>query len=209
MHRKFVPIILVSFFAFGSASADDIADRMRACAQESDESRRLACYDAAAGISTSPAESANSAESAQVAASAAAPAAAVDAAGVAAPAAAAAVDASSVAAPAAAAAVDADAEAARAAAEEFGMNREMEKKIPVEEREEELREISAVAVEVRYRPSGEHIVTLDNGQTWVEKYAVYGFRVEEGDTVLVRKGVFGGYKMIGRGRRSSQVRRVD
>jgi hypothetical protein len=231
MNRSLTLIFVSSILAISTASADDVADRMRACAMETDETRRLACYDAAAGATqdqTVDAEQAPMAEATAAPAAAAAAAVVVgaDAAPDEAASAEAAVEAEvasaeaaaeepvAVATASAAAAAEAtpaevsEAEAAAAEAQ-FGMNYDLEKTIPDDQKAFELRELSAVAIEVSKRPGGEHIVTIENGQKWVEKYAVYGFRVEVGDTVLLKKGAFGGYKMVGRGRRSSQVRRVE
>lgn len=220
MNRSITFIAVSSILAISTASADDVADRMRACAMETDESSRLACYDDAAGATQDQAAEVAEAPMAETnAAPAAAAAAAVvvgtdAAADEAASAEAAAEETVAVATASAATAAEAispevsEAEAAAAEAQ-FGMNYELEKTIPDDQKAFELRELSAVAIEVSKRPGGEHIVTIENGQKWVEKYAVYGFRVEVGDTVLLKKGSFGGYKMVGRGRRSSQVRRVE
>lgn len=227
MNRSLTLIFVSSILAISTASADDIADRMRACAMETDETRRLSCYDTAAGATQDqPADVEEAPMPETAAAPAAAAAAAVvvgaEAAADEATSADAAVEAEvasveetvAVATASAAAAAEAtspeisEAEAA-AAEDQFGMNYDLEKTIPDDQKAFELRELSAVAIEVSKRPGGEHIVTIENGQKWVEKYAVYGFRVEVGDTVLLKKGAFGGYKMVGRGRRSSQVRRVE
>ncbi|MBT8079777.1 MAG: hypothetical protein KJO31_14460 [Gammaproteobacteria bacterium] len=220
-------LVATTILATGAAAAAVSADTMQACAAETDDTARLACYDrAAAEAANAGAEAARAAETAAAAQAAEADAAAM-AAGKEAAAKAAEAEAMAMAAEteAAASAAEAeavamaaaneggaDSEAARAAAEdEFGMNRDLESKRPdkQKERENELRELRAEVVEVRHRPGGEHIVTLENGQVWVEKTAVFGFRVKVGDTVTLKKGVFGGYKMVTRSRRSSQVRRVD
>lgn len=224
-------LVAITILAAGAAAATDSADMMRACAAEKDDAARLACYDRAAGAETmdAGAEAARAAETAAAESAAAAEAAAMaaekEAAAKAAEAemamaaekeaAASAAEANAVAMAAekdvAATAADTDAAARAAAEDDFGMNRDLESKRPdiQKEREKELRELRAEVVEVRHRPGGEHIVTLENGQVWVEKTAVYGFRVRVGDTVTLKKGVFGGYKMVTRSRRSSQVRRVD
>jgi hypothetical protein len=94
------------------------------------------------------------------------------------------------------------------AEERFGMTAELAEKTPEVEKEVELREISAVAVEVSKRLRGELVVTLDNGQVWTEKDAEAGFKVIAGDTVVIKKGRMGGYRMVGRGNRASAMERI-
>jgi len=213
MNRYISSTVALSVLLGSSLLLADESSGLTGCAQESDDSARLACYDRLAGASK-----ANEAAAAAAAAKAAEAAAEAEARATAeaaeAEARAAEAEAMARAEAAAAAATAAEAEAAataKAAEEEFGMNPDLEKKKPPEERKDanELRELNAEVVEVKKRPGGELIVTLENGQTWVEKTAVYGFRVDVGDTILLKKGVFGGYRMVGRGRRASQVRRVE
>ena len=99
-------------------------------------------------------------------------------------------------------------DAAGASADDFGMNRDLARSKGVLEAEDKVREISATVVEVAKPGRRELVVTLDNGQIWIEKSATMGFRVRVGDTVIIRQGSFSGaYRMHNRGR-SSQVRRV-
>lgn len=213
MNRYISSTVALSALLVSSLALADESSGLAGCARESDDSARLACYDRLAGASgASEAATAAAAAKAAEAAAKEEQRLAAEAAELEAKAAKAEAMAQAEAAAVAAKAAEAEAvAAAKAAEEEFGMNPDLEKKKPPEERKDakELRELNAEVVEVRKRPSGEHIVTLENGQTWVEKSAVYGFRVEVGDTILLKKGVFGGYKMVGRGRRSSQVRRVE
>ncbi len=200
MTRILVTTFIISILALANATAaeSDLAERMLACAAETDEGPRLACYDresAAVGDASADKESAVSTQAA--AATAATTASAAETASEAE--AAAAVSASVVAAEPNEAELE----------EEFGMTRELAKSNPDYEAGPELRELNAVVVAVSKRPGGQKIVTLENGQVWVEKMAVFGFRVEVGDTILLKKGNFGGYRMVGRGRRASQVRRVE
>ena len=94
------------------------------------------------------------------------------------------------------------------AIDEFGMNAAVAAQSADSDKLAKLTEISATVTQVRKRGYGELVVTLENGQEWTEKEKESGFRVKEGDTVTIRKGSFGGYRMIGRGNRSSQVVRV-
>lgn len=168
----------------GTAWADDSTEgRILACASETDDAKRLSCYDGAAESlrpqvdeppPAAPAATTKP-ESAPAPAPAPAPATAV-----------------------AAAPVDAVAQ--------FGMNPELASAQGNEK--VELTEITVVAVEVYKRARGEHVVTLDNGQIWTEKDAESYFRVEVGDTVIIKRVSMGGYRMVGRGNRASAVRRI-
>jgi len=93
--------------------------------------------------------------------------------------------------------------------EEFGMNATVAAQSGNSGRPEKLTEISATVTHVRKRAYGELVVTLENGQVWTEKESEYGFRIKQGDTITIRQGRLGGYRMIGRGNRSSQVVRVE
>lgn len=195
-------IISVFIVAALGATTDSLSQAnsvdLGACAAEKDDAARLECFDNATK-NTAPAaevESARETDSTAVIE----PAEQVDESPVAAPAAAA----GAATAPAATTAPDSAAAAGNESLDEFGMNAD----IPGQNPDEELREVKAKAVEVSQRVNGEHVVTLDNGQVWTEKIAEYGFRVKVGDTVTIKKGKLGGYRMVGRGRRSSDVKRV-
>ena len=75
--------------------------------------------------------------------------------------------------------------------------------------EGEIREVSSTVTNVGKRAWGQLVVTLDNGQVWTEKDPVQGFRVREGDTLTIRKGTFGGFRMINSGNRSSPAIRME
>jgi hypothetical protein len=98
--------------------------------------------------------------------------------------------------------------AAASSVDEFGMTEQLANQSPDVDWPAELTEISATVTEVHKRPGGEHVVTLDNGQVWTEKRVEHGFRVKEGDTLVIKKGRMGGYRMI-RGYYSSAAIRVE
>jgi hypothetical protein len=174
-------VVLVSNPAL--ADLDSLGDRILACAEEANETQRLACYDREAGRLSDAGEKV----SAEIEA---APAVVTE--------------------PAVVAERALPSASASAAVDEFGVTPELADSKPEVEKDTELREISATVVKVSERPRGELVVTLDNGQTWTEKYAEFGFRVKVGDTIIIKKGKFSGvYRMVGRGRRSSQVRRIN
>ena len=92
--------------------------------------------------------------------------------------------------------------------EEFGMNATLEAQSAKEGQTAKLTEMIALVTHVRERLYGELVVTLENGQVWTEKDSEYGFRIKVGDTITIRRGRLGGYRMVSIGKRSSQVVRV-
>ena len=104
--------------------------------------------------------------------------------------------------------VEAAVPSATSSVDEFGMTEKLASQSPDEDRPVEVTEITAKVTEVTKRPGGEHIVTLDNGQVWTEKRVEHGFRVKVGDTMTIKKGKMGGYRMI-RGYHSSAAVRVE
>jgi len=180
-------VLLISRAAL--ADLDSLEDRILACAEKADDTRRLSCYDRQAGALSDTGEDVSPK-------TVAAPVEDVSP--------------ETVAAPAVVAETAAPPASTSAMVDAFGMTPELARSKPETEKEAELREISAIVVNVSRRPRGELVVTLDNGQTWTEKDAEHGFRVKVGDTVVIRKGArFGGYRMVGRGRRASAVRRIN
>lgn len=179
------------------AEPDSLGDRILACAEEADDARRLACYDREALTPSRAGETVSTETEAlpDVVAESAAPPVVV---------------AEAAASPAAVTESATPPASDSAALDEFGMTPELARSKPEREEEPELSQISAKVVKVTKRPRGELTVTLDNGQTWTEKDAEYGFRVKVGDTIVIKKGGFSGaYRMVGRGRRASVMIRID
>lgn len=69
--------------------------------------------------------------------------------------------------------------------------------------------LEATIVKVASRPRGEFIVTLDNGQVWVQYEADRRARVREGDVITIRKAALGSYLLVTPGRVATRVRRVE
>ena len=69
-------------------------------------------------------------------------------------------------------------------------------------------EQTATILKISRRPYGERIVSLDNDQVWAEKIPSRSLRIDVGDTVTIKQGRFGGYRLFGRGNRSTEVTRI-
>jgi hypothetical protein len=196
MTRKVLILLVTGLFSLQATADDSLEDRLRACADEKDDAARLSCYDKASNPPAPPA--------APVAEKAPEPARAPEPAPEPAPA----PEPPSEPATAAAAVPEAPEPAADPVAE-FGMNPELEAKKPDEEKKKELREISALVIEVSQRTRGQLVVTLDNGQVWTEKEAEPYLRVKVGDTIVIKRNRMGGYRLVGRGNRTSAVTRIE
>ncbi len=183
--------ILASSFALAAADEDSNMNALLECAALQDDARRLECFDNATAEPQAPAVVNEAAASP--------PVEAAEPASVATP-----PDEPAAVAPAAAAAAAPE----LSPVEKFGMNAAVAARSAGSVQSDKLTEISATVTHVSKRAYGELVVTLENGQVWTEKESEYGFRVKEGDTITIRQGTFGGYRMISRGNRSSQVVRV-
>lgn len=67
---------------------------------------------------------------------------------------------------------------------------------------------TAIVVEIRKRQYGETLILLDNHQVWEQKVAETAFKLEVGDTAIIKKGRLGGYRLRNKGNRSIQVLRI-
>jgi hypothetical protein len=70
-------------------------------------------------------------------------------------------------------------------------------------------EFSAIVNKVAEMAHGEHVVYLENGEVWVEEVANSYFPVDAGDTVIIKKRMFGGYRLVtesGKGYRVKKLR---
>jgi hypothetical protein len=150
-----------------------------ACASETDDSRRLACFDAAvARVATSagPSAPADAGLSAKGGGTATAPV---------------------VAAP------------PLSKEEKFGLRGELkEEKARQAPELAELKELQAQVTNVAVKPHGQLILTLDNGQVWHEIQANSGIRVKAGDRVTIRSGALGSFSVVAPNGRSSKVTRA-
>jgi hypothetical protein len=181
--------------AAAGAAADDLSGELRRCAAEPADARRLACYDRLAGTVPRASSSPSSASGA-----AAATGTGVGATGVSAG-----VSAASAAATSSAA--GSPQPAAPPSLADFGVNNG-----PLEAKKlvNQPKSMSGTVASVSTRAHGELVVTLDNGQVWVQNQAVEFFTLKTGDRVEISVGALGSYTMwVPSIRRMSKVTRID
>lgn len=167
-----IPASLLAVAHVPAASAADLAESLRACMAESDEARRLACFDReTAHLATPPSveempAAAQAAEAAQTATTELSP------------------------------------------EEKFGLSeaQALEKQKGEEARKPER--LTATLTSISQRPHGELVMTLDNGQVWLQKEAV-PFWVKVGDTVTIKAAAFGSFLMSTGSGRPIRVTRVQ
>jgi hypothetical protein len=160
--------------------AEDFGESLRACRSQSDDARRLACYDRVASRAESEA-----------------PAAAVANAG----------GAAAASKPAPPAAVPA---AAPTPEDNFGRERTMaaeeDKRRAVESHS--IGGLSALVVGIDTRGDGLMTITLDNGQVWRQNAPDSKFRLQEGDKIRIQPGSLNSFILSGPSNRSTRVTRV-
>ena len=69
--------------------------------------------------------------------------------------------------------------------------------------------LTATIIKISKKRYGELIISLDNGQVWAEKIPSRSMRLNVGDIISIRQGRFGGYRLSGRGNRSTEVTRIQ
>jgi hypothetical protein len=168
----------------------------KSCASINDDAARLACYDAAVGRSPRPSTAAPAAAPAAVAKPVQRPATAT-----------APVAPAPAQAPAAAAA-----ESAKDPVAEFGLSdtaKAARDPAKAAEAAAAPQSVTAKVISVRWRKYGEFVVTLDNGQVWEQTEPMPSAIVKVGDTVTIKKALFGSFTLVTAGRIGTKVRRLD
>ena len=180
--RMALGFLLAAALLGGASPAVLAAGDPRSCVTIADDAARLACYDRAMGRTAAPKP---------------APVTPV------APAAAAAATSAAVA-PAAPAKKD--------PVGEFGLSEEAKQaKDPAKAAEAAAApdSITGRVMSVRWRKYGEFVVTLDNAQVWAQIEPMPSAVVRVGDTVTIKKALFGSYTLVTAGRIGTKVRRID
>jgi hypothetical protein len=167
-----------------AALAQALPASVRACASERDDARRLSCYDREiARLDQGGDVAAAPATKAEVAPAAAAAAAAASAAAATPPTA--------------------------APDEKFGYRGDIARKeLDEQAATEAVDRLEATITEVSSRAHGELVITLDNGQVWVQKAPDSKMQLKTGDPVTIKKASLGSYMLVAAGR-STRVTRVQ
>jgi hypothetical protein len=71
-----------------------------------------------------------------------------------------------------------------------------------------LEQLIAIVVQLRTRPYGEFVVTLSNGQEWVQKELDKSVHVKVGDQITIKPGTLGSYFLNGAKGAATRVTRV-
>ena len=94
--------------------------------------------------------------------------------------------------------------------EEFGLTEaQLQARDPERPREPRVDRIEATVVGIRHRASGERLVTLDNGQVWLQTEITVRGHLAEGDQVVIRRAAFGSFQLVTPGRVALRVRRIE
>ena len=72
----------------------------------------------------------------------------------------------------------------------------------------ELKRLTAAVTAISQRPRGELVVTLDNGQVWLQKKTQSYFPIRIGDEATITSGALGSFYLVVSGR-STQVTRIQ
>jgi hypothetical protein len=210
---------VICFFALGvgvplssSLASTPLEERFLACARERDSAARLACYDRAASAefpSVRPAAPAAATPREAEGAGDAMPVPVVGGAGDAVPGPEVVERGAATVPQAAAHAADPAGEPA-SAQEQFGLSgSELVRRREMADRESDRQadpdRLNATVVALSARPRGERVVTLDNGQVWVQKTPQY-IPIAAGDPVTILKGALRSYRLVAGGRSTAVVR---
>jgi hypothetical protein len=68
--------------------------------------------------------------------------------------------------------------------------------------------VTGTVAKIGYKPTGELVVTLENGQVWVQIDTGNKARAKAGDTVTIKRGTFGSYMLVTPNKIATRVRRV-
>ena len=186
MRRLCLLFPLLTLAAGPALAAADIGAAVRACRAETDDARRLACYDRITESTHTAAPTAAAApKSAAPVAAAAAPATAP----------------AETAAPAAAATAE----------ENFGRERQVvaEEQKRKQEEARSLGALEASVTDIQTRMDGLMTFTLDNGQVWRQNSPDSMFHLKEGDRIKIQPGSMKSFILSGPSKKSTRVTRVQ
>lgn len=99
--------------------------------------------------------------------------------------------------------------AAKNPQDEFGLTEAAKRARDPEKAKEEMPEsITEKVTSVGHRPTGELVVTLANGQVWLQIESGSRAKVGAGQTVTIKKASLGSYLMVAPDRIATRVRRI-
>ncbi|MGB5102609.1 MAG: hypothetical protein WBO04_04725 [Steroidobacteraceae bacterium] len=93
--------------------------------------------------------------------------------------------------------------------DEFGLSEAARRARDPEKAKQLPESVTAQVARVRKLPTGELVVTLENGQVWTQIGADPRARVATGDTVTIKKASLGSYLLVTASRIATRVRRVE
>ncbi len=93
------------------------------------------------------------------------------------------------------------------AEERFGLTESAARRKEKFEKAPQLESLEALVTKISRRPRGELVMTLDNGQIWVQRQAAT-FDVRVGDAVTIKAGVLGSFTMSTASGRFTRVARM-
>lgn len=170
--------------AFAATAHDVVPDAIRKCAGIGEAAARLECYDRAVATGTTV------------------PAAGASEAAVPPP------DVTRNAAPTGAPAATAGAAAVLSPEEKFGVTGELKRAKEPKPEEPALEQLVGKVKALRKAPSGEYVVTLENGQVWRQLTAAT-MMIKPGDQVTIKPRSMGSYWMTDPTGRGSRVKRIQ
>ena len=93
--------------------------------------------------------------------------------------------------------------------QDFGLTEATKRALDPERAKIEMPEsVTGKVTAVGHRPTGELVVTLANGQVWLQIDSDSRAKVGVGQTVTIKKASLGSYLLIGPDKRATRVRRI-
>jgi hypothetical protein len=94
--------------------------------------------------------------------------------------------------------------------ETFGLTEaQLQARDPERARAPRVERIEATVVGIRHLSSGERVVTLDNGQVWLQTEITVRGHLAAGDEVVIRRAALGSFQLVTPGRVALRVRRIE
>lgn len=95
------------------------------------------------------------------------------------------------------------------AAADFGFTREQARVRKGTEGPPDPKEVRATVVDVRQRPTGEFVATMEGGEVWAQAELNSKARLHPGSVVTIRRGALGSYLLVTPDGIGTRVRRIE